>query len=67
MAEKPSSPKKAAQIPFADYLKIKEKKAKDKLKLHLPPLVLIILTIPAAYFIFMLLYFLVYIRFVAEH
>ena len=68
MAEKPpSSLKKDKQVPLEEYLKIKEKNAKSKLQLHFPPLVLLIIAVPIGYFAFLIIYFLVYLRFVAEH
>ena len=66
MAEKPASTGKDKQIPLSEYLKIKEKNAKSKLKLHYSPIVLMIIAVPAGYFIFMIVYFLVHLRFVAQ-
>ena len=65
MADK-AVPKKI-QISLEDYLKVKEKQAKSKLKLHFPMLVKVIVGIPAGYLIFLIVYFLIYLRFVAEH
>ena len=66
MADKPAASGKDKQIPLAEYLKIKEKNAKSKLKLQYSPAVLMIIAVPAGYFIFMIVYFLVYLRFVAQ-
>ena len=68
MAETPApKTKKSTQVPLAEYLKLKEKRAKSKLQLHFPPLVLFIIAIPAAYVIFMVVYFLVSLRFMPQH
>jgi hypothetical protein len=66
MAEKVPSGKKG-QISLEDYLKVKEKHAKGKLQLHIPWLVRFIIAVPAGYLLFLILYFVVYLRFVAEH
>ena len=66
MADKPAASGKDKQIPLAEYLKIREKNAKNKLKLHYSPTVLMIIAVPAGYFIFLIVYFLVYLRFVAQ-
>ena len=62
MADKPSAVKKN-QISLDEYLKIKETRAKSKLKLQFPWLVRFVIAIPAGYLIFLIIYFLVYIRF----
>ena len=66
MAEKPDPSGKAKQIPLSEYLKIKERSAKSKLQLHFPPTVLMIIAVPAGYFIFMIVYFFLHLRFIAE-
>ena len=66
MAEKTPAVKKT-QISLEDYLKIQEKQAKSKLKLHFPLMVKIIVGVPIGYLIFLIVYFLIYLRFVAEH
>ena len=65
MADKPIV--KKSQVDLEDYIKIKEKRAKSKLKLHFPWLLRIIIAVPCAYLLFLLLYFLFYLRFVPEH
>ena len=60
-----SSPKN--QISIEAYAKIKEKQTKSKLKLHFPLIVRAILCVPLVMLIFLIVYFLFYIRFVAEH
>ena len=66
MTEKPKAVKKD-QISLEEYSKIKEKRAKGKLKLHFPLVVKIAIIIPAVYFTFLMLYFVIYLRFLAEH
>ena len=63
----PSPDVKKKQIDLAAYLKIKEARMKSKMKLHFPMMVKAIIAVPAAYFIFLVVYFLLYLRFVAEH
>ncbi len=67
MADTSKPNKKITQLSLADYLKVKEKRAKSKLQLNFPPLVLLIIAIPAAYVIFMILYFVLHLRFLAQH
>ncbi len=63
----PEAKPKKSQISLQDYIKVKEKNAKSRLKLHFPLPIKIILAVPAAFFIFLVLYFLLHLRFVAEH
>lgn len=65
MADKPAA--KKGQISLEDYVKLKEKRAKSRLKLHFPWLVRFVMAIPVAYLIFLIVYFLVSLRFKAEH
>ena len=58
---------KAPQLSLEEYNKVKEKRAKDKLKLQFPLGIKLFLIIPVLYFVFLLCYYLFYIRFVAEH
>ncbi len=66
MAEQ-AQPLKKNQLSLEEYLKIKEARAKSRLKLHFPMMVKVILFIPIVYFVFILVYFIVQIRFIAEH
>ena len=66
MADKPSGAPKT-QIDLVAYAKSKEKRAKDRMKLRFPKWVILITAVPAAYLVFMVVYFLVHLRFVAEH
>ena len=66
MAQTPPNPKKS-QISLEEYVKLKEKRAKSKLKLHFPWLVKFVIGIPIAYLVFMVAYFLISLRFKAEH
>lgn len=58
---------KAPQMSLEEYNKIKEKRAASKLKLHFPLPVKLFLLLPIAYFIFLLCYYLLHVRFVATH
>ncbi len=58
--------KKTTQLSLEEYNKIKEKQAKSKLKLHFPWTVKFFLIFPALYLIFLVAYYLLYIRFVAQ-
>ena len=66
MADKIAVVKKS-QIGIDEYLKIKENRAKSKLKIYLPLLVQLMVAVPAGYFIFLIIYFLIYLRFLPEH
>ena len=66
MADKAPVVKKS-QVTLEEYLKIKEKRANSKLKLHFPLMVRLIVAVPAGYFIFLVIYFLIYLRFLPEH
>jgi hypothetical protein len=67
MAEKSSTPKKNKQLSLAEYAKIKEKVAKSKLKLTFPWIIKICFIVPLVYCIFLIIYYLVHLRFMAEH
>ena len=66
MADTAKAPKKD-QLTLEQYMKVKEKLAKSKLKLHVPLLVKVIIGLPMAYILFLMVYFVLYLRFVAEH
>ncbi len=66
MAEQKSS-KKITQLSLEENNKVKEKKAKDKLQLHLPLGVKIFIALPLFYGVFLIAYYLLYIRFANEH
>ncbi len=63
----PSAPnKKGKQLSLEEYAKIKEKIAKSRLKLQFPLIVKICFFVPLAYCLFLIFYFLFYLRFVAQ-
>jgi len=66
MADK-TPQKKITQLTLAEYEKIKEKTAKSKLKLHFPWIIRVCFFVPVAYCVFLIVYYLLYLRFVAEH
>ena len=59
--------KKAPQISLEEYNKVKEKRAQSKLKLHFPLGVKIFVILPLLYFVFLIVYYLLYIRFATTH
>jgi len=67
MAEKHSSSQKIKQLSLEEYAKIKEKLAKSKLKLSFPWIIKICFIIPAVYCVFLIIYYLAQLRFLAEH
>ncbi len=67
MAEKPPVTPKKTQLGLDDYMKVKEKRAKEKLKLRFPLLVKILIAVPIVYCVVIIIYFLLKIRFLAEH
>jgi hypothetical protein len=66
MAEK-KPVKKAPQMSLEEYNKVKEQRAKHKLKLQFPLVVKLFLLLPLGYFIFLITYYLAYLRFTAQH
>lgn len=66
MADKPPGAPKS-QVGLEEYLKTREKRAKNKMKLRFPMWVVFLTAIPAAYLVFLIIYFLVRLRFLAEH
>ena len=67
MAEKSSTPKKTKQLSLEEYAKIKEKVAKSKLKLTFPWIIKACFIVPFVYCVFLVIYYLVHLRFLAEH
>jgi hypothetical protein len=67
MAEKSSTPPKKKQLSLEEYAKIKEKVAKSKLKLTFPWIIKICFIVPAIYCIFLIIYYVAHLRFLAEH
>ena len=65
MADSKNTP--GRQMSLAEYEKIKEKRAQTRLKLHFPWPVRILLGIPLSILIFLIIWYLVYVRFIAEH
>lgn len=67
MADKNSPSKKTRQLSLEEYSKIKEKLAKSKLKLTFPWIIKICFIIPLVYCVFLIIYYIVHLRFLAEH
>ena len=67
MSPEPKANQKGKQMTLAEYMKIKEQVAKSKLKLHFPWIIKVCFAIPAAYCLFLIIYFLVQLRFLSEH
>jgi hypothetical protein len=61
------NPGKNSQVDIHEYLKTKEQRAKRKMKLHYPLFVKILAAVPVAYVLFLIIYFIVRLRFVPEH
>jgi hypothetical protein len=59
--------KKAPQLTLEEYNKVKEKNAQSKLKLQFPLLIKLLLGVPITYFLFLVVYYLMHIRFATEH
>ena len=66
MPEKPKNPPKT-QVNLEEYMKTKDARSKDKLKLRLPTLVKVLIAFPVAYILFLVIYFLANLRFLPEH
>lgn len=67
MADKKPTNQKGKQLSLEEYGKIKEKLAKSRLKLHFPLIIKICFFIPLTYVVFLIFYYLFYLRFLAEH
>ena len=67
MVEKYSPSQKTKQLSLEEYAKIKEKLAKSKLKLSFPWVIKACFIVPLAYCVFLIIYYLVHLRFLAEH
>ena len=59
--------KKARQLSLEEYGKIKEKRAKNRLKLQFPMVVKFFISFPIAYLGFLILFFLFFVRFATKH
>ena len=66
MADAKPNIKKAKQLSLAEYAKIKQKLAKSKLKLHFPLFIKACFIIPLVYAVFLVVYYLIQLRFIAE-
>ena len=62
-----SSAKKNEQLSLEEYSKMKEKSAKSKLKLSFPWIIKACFIIPLLYALFLIIYYLVHLRFLPEH
>ncbi|MDE1921459.1 MAG: hypothetical protein KGI24_08465 [Candidatus Omnitrophica bacterium] len=58
---------KTKQISLKEYAKIKEKLAKSRLKLTFPWIIKVCFIIPVVYCVFLIVYFLVHLRYLAQH
>ena len=67
MAQKSSNSPKAKQLSLDEYAKIKEKLAKSKLKLSFPWIIKVCFIVPLVYCLFLIIYYLIHLRFLAEH
>ena len=67
MAQKFSSSSKTKKLSLEEYAKIKDKLTKSKLKLAFPWKIKILFVIPLVYCLFLIYYYLVHLRFLAEH
>ena len=59
--------KKIKQLSIEEYNKIKGKLAKSKLKLSFPWIIKLCFILPVAYWLFLVIYYLCRLRFLAEH
>jgi len=59
--------KKTKQLTIEEYNKIKGKLAKSKLKLSFPWIIKLCFILPLGYCAFLVIYYLVQLRFIAEH
>ncbi len=67
MAAKKEPGAKKPKVSIAQYLKSKDARAKQKLKLHFPWAVRILLGLPLLILVFLLLYFVFKVRFLSEY
>jgi cell division septal protein FtsQ len=62
-----SSSNKGKQLSLEEYAKIKEKLTKSKLKLSFPWAIKVCFLIPLLYVLFLIVYYLLHLRFLPEH
>ena len=67
MAEKSSGSNKNQQLSLEEYAKIKGKLMKSKLKLRFPWIIKVCFIIPLVYCLFLIIYYVTQLRFLAEH
>jgi hypothetical protein len=67
MAQNSPGSSKNKQLSIEEYDKIKEKLTKSKLKLNFPWKIKILFAIPLAYCLFLIIYYLLHLRYLAEH
>jgi|GEM_PF-2725477 len=67
MVQKYTRFSKTKQLTLEEYAKIKEKLTKTKLKLTFPWKIKVLFLIPLVYCLFLIIYYLVHLRFLAEH
>jgi len=67
MAQNPPTSQKAKQLSLEEYAKIKDKLARSKLKLTFPLIIKVCFFIPVVYLLFLVIYYLAQLRFMAEH
>ncbi len=67
MAQKSPNTQKTKQLTLEEYAKIKGKLAKSKLKLTFPWIIKVCFIIPLGYCLFLIIYYLAQLRFIAEH
>lgn len=67
MAQKSPNSSKNKRLTLEEYAKIKEKLTKSKLKLTFPWIIKVCFILPLAYCVFLIIYYLAQLRFIAEH
>ncbi len=67
MANTSDKNKKSTKLSLVEYAKLKEKIGKSKLQLHFPLMIKLAIAVPLAYLLFMLIYYIVHLRHLAEH
>ena len=63
----PPNSSKSKQLSLEEYAKIKTKLAKSKLKLTFPWIIKACFIVPLVYVLFLVIYYIAHLRFLAEH
>ncbi len=67
MANTSDKTKKSTKLSLTEYTKLKDKIGKSKLKLQFPLMIKLAIALPLTYLLFMVIYYIIHLRHLAEH